>query len=800
MTIFLHRIVLIDGAYYYAFLRSISAGRIHVFEAMVFPIGAPILLIPFYYAAWAAAFAAKVIYPAYQPDGWSGLFQSFTALGNTIYVIAGILLFYHVCRILFSRKAAILAGLALWWATSVFYYASVEPFMSHGISFFTVMLFWRVFLLQDRRSTRNHFYLGATAGLMCLARWQNAVWLIAPMMIYVREFACGRSSIKLGCFEKNEPPVTADRRNILTNIILFSTAFILTFSPQLFFWKLHYGAWITIPQGKGFLRFFNIHALDVLFSFNHGLFIVQPVTAMGVIGLLIMLFTHRRSFAVPALLMFALQAIINGTIPDWWGGYNFGPRRFLATLPVVLSGFAYLIHKISAVKTGFRFSVFLTLAFIFINLSAFDLFYHDIWLQYRKPDIKLCLRDQSKLVHQHSEDIKRWADILIRRVGAAAGASSLLTDEKLSLRENPEYFTFENIRVQKDHTAIMKKEGIVEFYDSNGDGPVRLEAVFRSLAADARDGLLRGILNGEPLFQKVISGKRGWLRLNLHSKILRKGRNRLKLFFEIPEKMTDFQIGATGVFVPYPLEIRCTQAEEGYFAEIKMNGINYSKNRRGYNVAIFHPKEGALIESVNFDPFWTNHDDLAEFSRYVESIPEGYVVCIALLEDHLSLVNSFQIQNYLELRPFDLQKENTGAFSFEFTRYRLGLKHINNAGLWAVVEIEYPFSYKELPLFEEYLKRVEPGDVLVICALKRPVSEKFDGHVPRILESLGFPVAFEDASWFKAGIGVKGAEPGTALCAPLGEYNTKLAVGKVPSLHKDEYLIIEELNLSFPRE
>jgi hypothetical protein len=45
------------------------------------------------------------------------------------------------------------------------------------------------------------------------------------------------------------------------------------------------------------------------------------------------LFIPDRRFQLAFAYAFLLEVVINGAVPDWWGGFSFGPRRFIELTP-----------------------------------------------------------------------------------------------------------------------------------------------------------------------------------------------------------------------------------------------------------------------------------------------------------------------------------------------------------------------------------------------------------------------------------------------------------------------------------
>jgi hypothetical protein len=70
------------------------------------------------------------------------------------------------------------------------------------------------------------------------------------------------------------------------------------------------------------------HALEVLFSPQHGMYIWSPILLIASFGLLLALKRHPR-VAIPLLVALVLTVYINGAFNTWSTAGSFGARRFV---------------------------------------------------------------------------------------------------------------------------------------------------------------------------------------------------------------------------------------------------------------------------------------------------------------------------------------------------------------------------------------------------------------------------------------------------------------------------------------
>ena len=59
---------------------------------------------------------------------------------------------------------------------------------------------------------------------------------------------------------------------------------------------------------------------------------------------------------------------------------------------------------------------------------------------------------------------------------------------------------------------------------------------------------------------------------------------------------------------------------------INVNGIEYSKDGRGFNIAVFYLGTGQVEKTENFDTFDKNKDDSTKMAQFLQNIPENRIV------------------------------------------------------------------------------------------------------------------------------------------------------------------------------
>src|SRR3954471_5009555 len=88
------------------------------------------------------------------------------------------------------------------------------------------------------------------------------------------------------------------------------------------------------------------HALQVLFSPEHGFFVWTPLALLAIVGLVASASSRKipdgqRIFLL-FLLMIALQVYVSGSVESWTVAGAFGQRRFVALTAILVIGYAAL--------------------------------------------------------------------------------------------------------------------------------------------------------------------------------------------------------------------------------------------------------------------------------------------------------------------------------------------------------------------------------------------------------------------------------------------------------------------------
>ncbi|MGB7284219.1 MAG: hypothetical protein WBE13_18285, partial [Candidatus Acidiferrum sp.] len=155
-----------------------------------FTVGPAILWAPFLLVTHAAVLLAREFGSSIPADGFSRPYRIAMALATAFYAFLGLLISFRLARKYVEERWALLATLAIWWASSLPLYMYFNPSWSHAHSAFVVALFlWYWHETRGSRTLWQWIVLGAIAGLMLDVYYANAMLLIVLVLEAFREYA-----------------------------------------------------------------------------------------------------------------------------------------------------------------------------------------------------------------------------------------------------------------------------------------------------------------------------------------------------------------------------------------------------------------------------------------------------------------------------------------------------------------------------------------------------------------------------------------------------------------------------------
>lgn len=306
-------------------------GRVH----NQFAIGSALLWLPWLSTLGAVARLIQLPGPL---TGYERFFVGNVGVLSALLGVAAFWLSYRVARAMTGRWVALASAVTLLAATPLLNYQFRVPIYSHTLSAFAtavcVYVWWRQY--QRPAEPGRALLLGGLIGLAALVRWQNALFLLLPLL------SAGMWWLGLSAAERH-----TRWREAAVYLLLVGLGALAVFSLQMSVWKVLSGSFLTIPQGEGFMEWNGSYLMPLLFSPFRGLLAWMPVFFLALIGYIPLL---RRSprLAVPLLAVLLVSIYVNASTRDWFGGAGFGPRRFTSELTILVVGYAAFLELIPA--------------------------------------------------------------------------------------------------------------------------------------------------------------------------------------------------------------------------------------------------------------------------------------------------------------------------------------------------------------------------------------------------------------------------------------------------------------------
>jgi len=305
-----------------------------------FTVGPAILWSPFLLVAHGGVLLARALGSPVSADGFSLPYRLTMAFGTSFYGFLGLLLSFRLARKYVAENFALLATVAIWWASSLPVYMYFNPSWSHAHSAFTAAWFlWYWDATRARRTLEQWLLLGAIVGLMLNVYYANLMILAVLVVEAAREYL----AVMRGGSPHGE---TAGR--LLVKHLSFSGVVMLCLLPTFITKYVIYGSAFEtgyIPLRDWLWR--SPVFLQVLFSSNHGLLAWTPILFLSVAGL----FLFWRLFPIaggPFIAGALAFYIFISCYPDWAGISSYGNRFFISLTALFILGLATLLERIAA--------------------------------------------------------------------------------------------------------------------------------------------------------------------------------------------------------------------------------------------------------------------------------------------------------------------------------------------------------------------------------------------------------------------------------------------------------------------
>lgn len=313
-------------------------------------IGCALLWSPFYAAADAVVRISRMSGATVPADGYSRPYIWAVCVGSAVYGFLSLILSFAVARRVVPGFAGTSSGrqllpvLAVFIGTPLVFYMYVAPPFAHACSAFAVSAFVLTWLrVRARWSLAGCAALGALAALMTMVREQDGFYAGAPALDFLWMVA--------GTWRHGAGTQIAPIRKALGGALAGLVAFGVTFVPQALVYVTLNGHLGPSPLLSRKMNWIAPHALQVLFSPEHGLFIWTPVALVAIVGVILLAAwpgpsaSDTRRIGVCLLTMIVLGVYVTGSVASWTVAGAFGQRRFVGLTVVFVTGLAVVVTR-----------------------------------------------------------------------------------------------------------------------------------------------------------------------------------------------------------------------------------------------------------------------------------------------------------------------------------------------------------------------------------------------------------------------------------------------------------------------
>lgn len=326
-------------------------------------VGWALLTLPFYLLADAVvALGGWFGWWSLARDGFNSVYQIAVQTGHAALAIVALVFAVHVvARWIGDRTAAVTGVLAVWSASPLLYYQTVNVSMSHAAAFFAVTLL--AFALerataaggpadcaQTSSQTRARMDIRAEshAGWWLLAGAAFGLAVITRFQLVVFGAVIAWAVVASGVVRKETPGRVEDVVPKLVRVAWLTLGAAPFLLLQMCAWHSVYGQWVVSGyafEGETF-HWSHPEILASLFSSWHGLFYWHPFLFVAATGMLAWAWTSRGP-AFAWVIGVVATVYLSAAWWCWWFASSFGHRAYDAALLPLMAGAAWGFHRSS---------------------------------------------------------------------------------------------------------------------------------------------------------------------------------------------------------------------------------------------------------------------------------------------------------------------------------------------------------------------------------------------------------------------------------------------------------------------
>lgn len=286
----------------------------------------------------------------YEADGYSALYPILINIGALFYMALGLLYLNAILTLYrvhaWSKAFTLFASV---FGTHLFYYAVVEPGLSHIFSFAFVSMFL-YYSIRYFSTFQNKYilFLSLILGIIVLIRPVNG------LIIFIWPFtAMNWETFRQGIRRATQQKIIG---------VAAGCSFLLMISIQLIIYKISTGSFMIYAYREEGFNFLSPHIIDILFSYKKGLFLYTPLLLLSLSGGYFLLKSSPFAFYA----WFGFFALITYVFSSWWMWYyggSFSGRVFVEYIPLFM---ILLALTLKGLHSGWQKRLYNTLVIVLI--------------------------------------------------------------------------------------------------------------------------------------------------------------------------------------------------------------------------------------------------------------------------------------------------------------------------------------------------------------------------------------------------------------------------------------------------
>jgi hypothetical protein len=324
---------------------------INGYKVIKYPVGVSVLLSPFF----SIAYLIEYLKGTSSITGYESTFQELIWIGAQCYFLLTLYLLQQILqKLLFSYNTQWFILLALGLATNTIHYLNGETAFSHVYGQFLVTVF--IYLFVHFKQTAFYYSLiSLTTGLLFLTRPNDLlIVLFIPYLLNNRQ--------KTYYFFKT----LFSKPSHLFSLVVPLVGCVLL---QLFLWYLQSKKyWIDTYKNEHF-NFSNPHIIEVLFSYEKGLFVYTPVLLLLIPSVIVLFWKKLFYRAIAATAFFSSIIYVLSSWEVWWYNCGYGQRAFIDFYAGIFLVIAFFVEK-STLLIKRLLWLFLVLVILINNIQA----------------------------------------------------------------------------------------------------------------------------------------------------------------------------------------------------------------------------------------------------------------------------------------------------------------------------------------------------------------------------------------------------------------------------------------------